>query len=183
MAAKASDGEYSLKLTGGGGISIDKIVTEPLALQILKLVMGDTTPGAAGGAGIGAAGAAAKLVDSSTPKTFMAGKRPTTDLERVACLAYYLTHHRGTQAFKTKALSELNVEAAGGKFSNISATAQNAARPAHGLLSAAVGGNKQITARGEALVEALPDRDKAKAALDDHPAKKPRKKRARKKAK
>jgi hypothetical protein len=187
MSAKASDGEYSLKLTGGGGISIDKIVSEALALQILKLVMGDIVPGAAGGAGIGTpasgAGAAAKLTETSTPKAFMAGKRPKTDMERVTCLAYYLTHHRATPAFKTKALSDLNVDAAGDKFSNISATARNAAASANGLLSSAGGGNKQITSRGEALVEALPDREKVAAALAEHPARKARKKRVRKKTK
>src|SRR5689334_20180124 len=29
-----------------------------------------------------------------SPKEFMAEKAPATDVERVACLAYYLTHYR-----------------------------------------------------------------------------------------
>ena len=94
-----------------------------------------------------------------------------------------MTHHRETPSFKTSALTKLNLEAAGPKFSNISATARNAAASASGFLSAASGGNKQITARGEALVDALPNRDKVTMALSEHPARKARKKRARKKAK
>ena len=115
--------------------------------------------------------------DSNTPKPFMTGKRPTTDMEKVTCLAYYLTHHRGTNVFKTKDLSDLNIEAAQQKLSNPSATARNAVN--HGLLTLAGGGRKQITPRGEAVVEALPDRDKVKAAMADHKLRKPRKKRSR----
>jgi hypothetical protein len=186
MAPKISDGEYSLKLTGGGGISIDKTVTEPIALQILKLVMGDTSiaPGAgtegAGQRGAGA-GVTSKTIDMSTPKAFMTAKLPKTDMERVTCLAYYLMHHRNTNAFKTNELTTLNTEAAGGRLSNVSGTARNAVT--NGYLSAAGQGRKQITPRGEALVEALPDRDKVTAALESYPTRKPRKKRARKKAK
>ena len=182
MATKLGDGEYSLRLNGGGGISIDKIVGEPVALQILKLVMGDSSTSGAE-ASVGLSGGARVKGDTSSPKAFMAAKHAKNDLERVACLAYFLTHHRETPSFKTSALTKLNVEAAGPKFSNISATARNAAASASGLLSAASGGNKQITARGEALVIALPDRDKVSAALAEHSTRKARKKRARKKAK
>lgn len=191
MATKTNDGEYSLKLTGSG-ISIDKTVSEQIALQILRLAMGDTSgSGSASGGGAGGTGAtggtgaeARRPADTSTPKAFMAAKRPKTDVERVACLAYFLTHNRDTSKFKTKALTDLNVEAAGDKFSNISATARNAAASSNGFLSSAGAGNKQITARGEAMVEALPDRDKVTAALAEHPARKARKKRrTRKKGK
>lgn len=187
MVTKISDGEYSLKLAGSG-ISIDRVVSEPIALRILKLVMGDA--GAASGVGAGGDGAGAPAgsarsatnpVDTSTPKTFMAAKQPTTDMDRVTCLAYYLTHTRNTPIFKTDELTALNREAAGIKFSNISATARNAV--ASGYLSAAGAGKKQIAARGEAVVEALPDRDKVAAALEAHPARKPRKRRKARKAK
>src|SRR6516164_5632568 len=56
---------------------------------------------------------------------------------------------------------------------NISATARNAV--AQGLLASAGGGQKQITERGEAVVGALPDRDKVKAALEEYKIRKPRK--------
>ena len=57
MATKTNDGEYSLKLTGSG-ISIDKTVSEQIALQILRLAMGDTSgSGSASRGGAGGTGA------------------------------------------------------------------------------------------------------------------------------
>jgi len=44
------------------------------------------------------------------PKRFFLEKQPRTDVERVACLAYYLTHYRDTPHFKTIDLSKLNTE-------------------------------------------------------------------------
>ena len=182
MAAKVGIDEYSLKLSGGGGISIDKRISEPIALQIVKLVMGDKAAATGGSLGTGLHDGATPG-DPPTPKAFMAAKRPISDMEKVACLAYYLTHHQATAAFRTNELSKLNVQAAGAKFSNISATARNAAQSSNGYLSSAGGGKKQIAVRGEAVVEALPDRDKVTAALAENPAKKARKKRAAKKKK
>lgn len=106
--------------------------------------------------------------DLGTPKQFLASKAPRSDVERVAVLAYYLTHARETPHFATKELNELNTEAAGPRFSNASYAASNATKKS-GLLAAAPGGKKQITARGEALVEALPDRQAVTAALDSTP--------------
>jgi hypothetical protein len=100
---------------------------------------------------------------TSSPKAFMVEKKPITDIERIACLAYYLTHYRGTSHFKTLDLSKLNTEAAQIKFSNPSVAVDNAT--AAGLLVPAGRGNKQISAIGELYVQALPDRDAAKAAI------------------
>src|SRR5437867_1584522 len=55
---------------------------------------------------------------SLSPKQFMIQKKPTTDVERIACLAYYLTHYREQPYFKTLDLSKLNTEAAQVKFAN-----------------------------------------------------------------
>lgn len=52
------------------------------------------------------------------PKEFMVQKRPRTDIERVACLGFYLTHYRDTPHFKTLDISKLNTEAAQPKFTN-----------------------------------------------------------------
>lgn len=109
-----------------------------------------------------------KAGDLGTPKQFLASKAPQTDVERIAVLAYFLTHARDTPHFVTKELSDLNTEAAGPRFSNASYAASNATKKS-GLLAAALGGKKQITARGEALVEALPDRQAVTAALDAIP--------------
>jgi hypothetical protein len=106
--------------------------------------------------------------DLGTPKQFLATKAPRSDVERVAVLAYYLTHARGIPHFATKDLNELNTEAAAPRFSNASYAASNATKK-NALLAAAPGGTKQITARGEALVEALPDRQAVAAALDAIP--------------
>ena len=34
-----------------------------------------------------------------SPKDFLMEKAPNTDVERIACLAYYLTHYRSTPHF------------------------------------------------------------------------------------
>jgi hypothetical protein len=99
-----------------------------------------------------------------SPKQFLAQKAPRSDIERVTVLAYYLAHARGKAHFKTAELSTLNTEAAGPRLSNASYAASNAQKK-KGYLAAAPGGAKQITARGEALVEALPDYEAAEAAV------------------
>jgi len=98
-----------------------------------------------------------------TPKDFLYNKKPTTDIERITCLAYYLTHYRNVPHFKTLDLSKLNTEAAQIKFSNAGVASENATIA--GLLVQAGSGNKQISAAGELYVQALPDRDAAKAAI------------------
>lgn len=98
-----------------------------------------------------------------SPKEFLHDKRPVTDIERVACLAYYLANYRDTQHFKTLDISALNTEAAQPKFSNASVAVDNARQA--GLLVPATKGNKQISAAGEKFVELLPDRDAAREAL------------------
>jgi len=98
-----------------------------------------------------------------TPKQFMFEKKPTTDVERMACLAYYLTHYRNTPHFKTLDLSKLNTEAAQLKFSNAASAVDNATQA--GLLVPAGKGNKQLSAVGEIYVQCLPDRIAAKEAI------------------
>lgn len=98
-------------------------------------------------------------------KEFLRDKQPVTDVERIACLAYYLTHYRDTPHFKTLDISSLNVEAAQPKFSNASVAVDNAR--ARGLLVPSTKGNKQLSAMGEKYVEMLPDRDAAKASMQN----------------
>ena len=96
-----------------------------------------------------------------TPKEFLLQKEPNTNVERVACLAYYLAHHRDTPHFKTTDISKLNTEAAQTKLSNASYAVRDAVSA--GYLAAATKGMKQLSAKGEQYVEALPDRNAAKA--------------------
>ena len=98
-----------------------------------------------------------------TPKQFLFEKQPQTDIDRVACLAYYLTHYREMPHFKTLDLSKLNTDAAQIKLSNPTVAVDNAAQA--GLLVQSGQGRKQISAIGELYVQALPDRGAAKEAL------------------
>ena len=47
---------------------------------------------------------------TTSPKEFLFDKKPVTDTERVACLAYYLTHYRNTPHFRTLDISKLNTK-------------------------------------------------------------------------
>jgi hypothetical protein len=100
-----------------------------------------------------------------SPKEFLFEKSPKTDVDRIACLGYYLTHYRDTPHFKTLELSKLNTEAAQLKFSNAAYAVDNAAKA--GLIVPASKGSKQISALGERYVQALPDREAAKAVMAD----------------
>lgn len=158
-------GEFKVTLTGAG-LNLSRSVNETVAQQIVGLVLGGVTVGPAPTGGQ-VTPQAQQLPQGMTPKTFMAQKRPATDIERVTCLAWFLANERNTTSFKTKDLIELNREAAQFQLSNASATARNAVTD--GFLAPSGGGKKQITARGEALVAALPDREKVKSALENHP--------------
>jgi hypothetical protein len=99
-----------------------------------------------------------------TAKQFILEKEPRTDVERVACLAFYLTRYADTPHFKTVDLSRLNTEAAQPKFSNPAVAVDNATKM--GYLVPAIKAHKQLSAAGERFVQALPDREAAKAAMN-----------------
>lgn len=98
-----------------------------------------------------------------SPKEFLLEKQPRTDVERIACLAYYLTRFRDLPQFKTLDLSKLNTEAAQPKFSNAANSANNAVK--RGYLVPTTKGQRQLSAAGEKFVQALPDRDAAREAM------------------
>ena len=100
---------------------------------------------------------------SLSPKEFLQKKQPRTDVERIACLGYYLAHYRDQIHFKTFDISKLNTEAAQTKLSNAAYAVNNATKL--GYLAPAIKGMKQLSAAGEMYVEALPDRDAASAAF------------------
>jgi hypothetical protein len=112
---------------------------------------------------------------SMSPKQFLMEKQPRTDVERVACLAYYLTHYLNTPYFKTLEISRLNTEAAQVKFSNATVAVDNATK--QNYLVQATKGNKQLSAFGEQFVQALPDRERAKMVMAG--ARRPRRKNRR----
>jgi restriction endonuclease Mrr len=98
-----------------------------------------------------------------SPKQFLVEKAPSTDMERIACLGYYLTHYRGTPHFETVDISALNTEAAQPKFSNASWAVNDATK--RGYLAPASKGKKQLSAAGEQFVLTLPDREAARVAM------------------
>jgi hypothetical protein len=101
-----------------------------------------------------------------SPKEFISDKSPKSDIEKVVCIAYYLTHYRSTPHFKTLDISKLNTEAAQLKFSNPAYAVENASKRGF-LVPAGKGGMKQISSFGEKFVSSLPDREQAKSVLDN----------------
>lgn len=112
-----------------------------------------------------------------TPKEFLRLKAPTSDVQRVACLAYYLTHSRQTAEFKAADLSKLNTDAAGPGI-NMPRAVNNATYQSKYLTTAGSGGRKQITSLGEDVVTSLPDQQAVREA-ELKAGKKKRKKRAK----
>jgi hypothetical protein len=178
--AMADSNEYKVKVSGPGHV-FDRSISEQIANAIINLVItgNSVIPKTSDSAAAG--GKQLPALNNMSPKQFMASKKAGTQYERVACLAYYLTHMREISEFKTAQITKLNTEAALSKLSNPAAAVDHATST-YGFLSAAGGGKKQISVRGEALVEALPDRQAVKLALEEHKLR-PRKKRSAKKKK
>lgn len=74
----------------------------------------------------------------------------------------------------------INKEAAQQPILNLSQILNDTTRK-YGYLSAAGVGNKQMTVLGDAIVEAMPDRDAVKTAIAEHRPGKKRKRVAKKK--
>ena len=91
-----------------------------------------------------------------TIKQFLKLKAPNDDVARVTTLAYFLTHGKNLVMYKIEELSKARVEAALSKF-NMSRALSNAQHIAGYVTNAGKHGTYQITATGEALVEAMPD--------------------------
>ena len=108
-------------------------------------------------------------------KDFLFEKNPETETERMACLAYYLTHYMETPHFKTADLTRLNTEGAQRTFSNPAVAAGNAVRDGY-FVSASRAGFRQLSALGERFVHALPDREAAEEIKKRMGARRSRKK-------
>jgi len=104
-------------------------------------------------------------------KQFLASKKPVGFYEQIACLGYFLEKVQGQESFNTKAITTANTAARATKIPNPSLYLANVVSK-YGYLTAVGGGKKAMTARGEALVEALPNRDTVKTALENNPIKK-----------
>jgi hypothetical protein len=115
-------------------------------------------------------------------RAWLREKRPATDVQKIACLAFYLTNYQSKPHFKTSDLSSLNIDAGGAAFSNIAHAVKNATQQ-NKFLSPVGKGNKQITALGEDVVSALPDQEKVKVVISSSRGRRRRKGKKRKSAK
>jgi hypothetical protein len=104
---------------------------------------------------------ASNSIKGLSAKEFLRQKAPKSDVDRVACLAYYLAYERNVSAYTSRELTAANTEAAGPKI-NMSRAVDNATKQS-GYLTGAGKGKKQITTYGEDVVKALPNYDAAKA--------------------
>ena len=147
-------------------------------INILDLPVGVAQPSHPAGPAMQANSAASSVVP--TPKAFMSAKKPTNAAERIAGLAFYLTHYRAQAHFKVADIVALNTESAGPKFSNPSRDFSSAEVRSGYVVAAGSTGMKQITTRGEALTEALPDREAVKLALKENEFKRRRSSSSRK---
>jgi hypothetical protein len=93
--------------------------------------------------------------DLGSIKGFLSQKRPDDDVARVTTLAYYLTSGRNLLSYSTADLSKARVDAALSSL-NMSRAVSNAQRAGY-LTTTGKRGTYQITATGEALVEAMPN--------------------------
>jgi hypothetical protein len=114
-------------------------------------------------------------------KQFLLDKDPPNKGEQLAALGYYKTHYEDTETFETKELVELNVDAGGPRISNPARDMDNATRKA-GLFVAAGGNRKKLSAMGELVVEAMPDREKVKEILKKRRPKRSKKKGTKRKS-
>ena len=93
-------------------------------------------------------------VKHQDPKEFLVNKHPRDLLERVLCLAYYITYDMGLGSFSALHISKLNTEAAQTKLPEI-LVLKDALK--WGYVSGGLSGKILLTKVGERLVEALPN--------------------------
>lgn len=101
-------------------------------------------------------------------KSFMNQKRPLNNYERVACLAYYLEKFKDMPDVGTKEIVEANTEARLPKMSNPAVFIKHATHT-YGYLNSLRKGRLAVSSRGEAVVEALPERANVDNALVNFP--------------
>jgi hypothetical protein len=172
--------QHAVKVTGPG-LSFERPVSGDVANRIMTLVMtgGEPPPPVMSPSGSNNDLAGRQTAGNLTPKQFIAQRKPSTDYQRVACLAYYLTHHRNLPQFKTADISKLATEAAM-HLSNPTVAVMHATNT-YGFLVKAGAAKKQIATLGEEVVKALPDQEMVKAAIAEQAPRRRRKRRGRRK--
>ncbi len=109
--------------------------------------------------------------NSADIKGFLAMKKPEGFYEQISCLWYFLEKHSGLDGFGTKEIDKANKDARVTKIPNTSMYLWDTSTK-YGFLTSIGKGKKAMSTRGEALVEALPNREAVAKALEDNPLKK-----------
>jgi len=94
-------------------------------------------------------------------RAFIRAKNPKTDVQRVACLVYYLTQTTGQLGFSSKDINQAHVDSGGSKI-NMTRALDNATRQSK-YISSRGSNEKQLTTLGEDVVAALPDQAAVRA--------------------
>lgn len=178
---------YTITVAGPGH-NFERAIDEATANIILNLIMTGSVAAVSGTRPLSAAIVGTKAgvlpvttnISGQTAKQFIAQKKPKTQYERIACIGYYLTHVRNTPQFVTDDITAMNTEAAQPPILNAPQIVTDTTAK-YRYLSGAGDRNKQITVLGEAIVEALPDREAVKAAISEHGAGRRRKRPIKKK--
>src|SRR6516164_6942991 len=136
-----------------------------LQLHAQAAAGGGGAPSASAGGGGGATGAGAAEAQAAISKkdarAFMRIKRPTTDVQRVACLGYFLVHTTvGKLGFSSAEIRQANTDS-GASGMNFTRALDNATRQAK-YLSNRGAKEKQLTTLGEDVVLALPNHEAVK---------------------
>lgn len=96
-------------------------------------------------------------------KSFLVNKDPQNFYERVACLVYYLDKFDDKPEVSTKDITKANSDARQSRLTNPAVFVKNATH-SYGYLNSLGKRKFAVSARGEAVVEALPDRTKVEEA-------------------
>jgi len=167
MAVKKNDATSALVTVIGALESLEDadrqwVLQSAASRFSIAIQQGAGSGGGGGGGQLGAGGntggGTQTPIKQLDAKTFMKNKNPKSDTQRVACLAYYLNHAKDVQAFKAADIKSLNKDARGRDF-NVPRAIDNAARATCGFLSPVGKGQKQLTAFGEDIVDALPSQE------------------------
>lgn len=109
-------------------------------------------------------------------KDFLSHRQPANFYERVACLAYYLEKFQDKSDVENRDIVDANTQARLSRLSNPAVFIKHAIHT-YGYLTSLGNRRFAISRRGEAVVDALPDRAKVEAAHKMFPfGKKARKK-------
>lgn len=106
---------------------------------------------------LSASGDTQSALASQNVRSFVRLKQPANDVQRVACLVYFLTHTQNKLGFTSKEITQAHTDS-GGSAINMTRALDNATRQTR-YLSSRGRKEKQLTPLGEDAVNALPSQE------------------------